>query len=283
MARGQFRVWPQAWPFVVPIDGCMDRTPPRGCLPDREHVFGRFRTQLFEKVRELVDPLRGLPDDGIQEEQNALQHLELHPDCSGGNDNRLSVLVSRDFLGEIAIDAARALQDAAEFARIAIKRSILKSANQFAGNRHDAAGRFAGGDIKIDENEPALVGRGRKEKVRQVVLARFSACAGACRNQAGELFQDGRRSARVGGQGRRDDTPRLVVDGLNQPKRQLDKLGFLLGAVIGLLDVKVGDHAQQSRADIDAVPARQIDQTIQWIGRGRLHHHHLRYRTEGWR
>jgi len=91
----------------------MDRTPLRGRLPDREHVFGRLRTQFFEKVRELVDPRRGLPDDRIEEKQYALQHRELHPDCPGGNDNRLSVLVARDFLGEIAIDAERALQDAA--------------------------------------------------------------------------------------------------------------------------------------------------------------------------
>src|SRR5262245_41715980 len=109
MARGRFRVWPQAWPFVVPIDGGMGRSPPRGRLPDREHVFSRLRTQFFEKMRELVDPLCGLSDNGIEEKQNALQHLELHPDCPGGNDNRLAVLVARDFLGQIAIDAERAL------------------------------------------------------------------------------------------------------------------------------------------------------------------------------
>jgi hypothetical protein len=39
----------------------------------------------------------------------------------------------------------------------------------------------------------------------------------------------------------------------------------------GLLDVKIGDDAQQSRADIDAIPACQIDQAVQWIGRGKLH------------
>src|SRR6478609_830887 len=129
MARGRFRIWsqlwPQVWPLIVPVDRCVDRTPPCGPPPDREHVFGRFPTQLFEKAREFVDLPCGLPDDGIQEKQNALQHVELHSDCPRGDDNRLSVLVSGDLLGEVAIDTERPFQDAAEFAWIAIERGIL--------------------------------------------------------------------------------------------------------------------------------------------------------------
>ena len=47
-------------------------------------------------------------------------------------------------------DDPRTLQDAAEFAWIALERGAIKPTNQFAGDRHDAASRLAGGDIKID-------------------------------------------------------------------------------------------------------------------------------------
>ena len=184
---------------------------------------------------------------GFKKKQNPLQHLELHPDRFGGNDNRLSVLVTSDFLGEVALDAERSLQDAAEFARVALERGAFKPADQFAGDRHDAASRLAGSDIKIDEDEPAFFRRGRKEKVCEIALARFSVRCRGGRSHPCELFENGLRSARVARQCRRNDAPRLRVDDLDEPKRQLDKLGYLLGTVIGFLDVKVGDNAQQGR------------------------------------
>ena len=52
------------------------------------------------------------------------------------------------------------------------------------------------------------------------------------------------------------------VDRVDQPERQLDILGFFFGAVAGLLDVEIGEDAQQSGADFDAVTARQIDQAV---------------------
>jgi hypothetical protein len=39
----------------------------------------------------------------------------------------------------------------------------------------------------------------------------------------------------------------------------------------GLLDIKIGEHAQQGGTNLDAIPARQIDEAVQWIGRGKLH------------
>ena len=63
---------------------------------------------------------------GYRERRTALEHVELHSDCPGGDDNRLSVVVSGDLLGEVAIDTERPFQDAAEFARIAIERGALE-------------------------------------------------------------------------------------------------------------------------------------------------------------
>ena len=221
------------------MDGMAARVRP----PDGQHVFGQFRAELVKQVRQLVNPTGGLTDGRIEKKQNALKHIELHAYGLGGNDNRLTARVVGDLLGEVATDPKRALQDATEFAGIAFERGAFKPAYQLAGDRHKAASRPHGGDIEIDENKPAFFRGGQKEETCQVIPARLSAHFDARGLYARELPENARRSPRIAGESRRDDGSRLRVDGLNEPKRQLNELGFFLGAVVGLLDIKVGDHA----------------------------------------
>ena len=71
------------------------------------------------------------------------------------------------------------------------------------------------------------------------------------------------RGARVGRQRGGDSAARERVDRVDQPQRQLDILGFFFGAMAGFLDVEISEDAQQSRADFNAIPARQVDQAVQ--------------------
>jgi hypothetical protein len=49
-------------------------------------------------------------------------------------------------------------------------------------------------------------------------------------------------------------------------------LPLFIGAVCRLLQIEIGQYAQQGRADIDAVPACQIEQTVEGGIRERLGH-----------
>ena len=91
------------------------------------------------------------------------------------------------------------------------------------------------------------------------------------RRCTGKLAQNGKRGSRIGRKARRNRSARLRVDRVDQPQRQLDKLGFLFDVMNGLLDVKIREDAQQGRAYVDAIAACQIDQAVQGIGRGKLH------------
>ncbi len=53
--------------------------------------------------------------------------------------------------------AERAFQHAGEFTLVALERCVLEPADQFAGDRHDAACRRVGDDIEIDQDQPAFV------------------------------------------------------------------------------------------------------------------------------
>jgi hypothetical protein len=69
----------------------------------------------------------------------------------------------------VAADAERALQHTAEFARIVLS-AAFEPAEQFAlamGRR--TACRLPGCNVEIDEDQPAVFRRSRKNKVNQVV------------------------------------------------------------------------------------------------------------------
>ena len=141
----------------------------------------------------------------------------------------------------------------------AFSRRRTSSPATGAGRR----GADLGCDIEIGEDEPALVGACGKEQRDEVVARGFAAAASSRRGRSGKLAQDRVWRGRIGRQAGCHGRARLRVDSVNEPQRQLDELGFLFGAMDGLLDVEVGDHAEQGRADIHAIPARQIDQTVQ--------------------
>ena len=54
-----------------------------------------------------------------------------------------------------------------------------------------------------------------------------------------------------------------VVDLVDQARGQFDELPFLVGGMRAGLDIKVGQHAQQSGADIDALAARERHQPVE--------------------
>ena len=68
-----------------------------------------------------------------------------------------------------------------------------------------------------------------------------------------ELDHGLERRARIDRQPRPHRCARGVVDLLDQARGQLDELPLFIGGVFVGLDIKVGQHAQQSRADIDAL------------------------------
>src|SRR6185312_5394751 len=59
-----------------------------------------------------------------------------------------------------------------------------------------------------------------------------------------------------------------VVDLVDQAGRQFDEMPFLVGGMRAGLHIKVGQHAQQGRPDIDALAARErhpaVESWKQW-------------------
>ena len=102
--------------------------------------------------------------------------------------------------------------------------------------------------------------------------SRAGAGVAGCAARRAKLAEDRAPARPVGRQSCRDRGAGRRVDGVDQPQCQLDILGFFLGAVGRLLHIEVGEDAQQRRADVDAVPACQIDQTVERGVRGGLHH-----------
>ena len=56
---------------------------------------------------------------------------------------------------------------------------------------------------------------------------------------------------------------RRIVDFVDQPGGQFDELALFVGRMFAGLHVKVGQHAQQSRPDIDALAAGERHQAIE--------------------
>ena len=80
---------------------------------------------------------------------------------------------------------------------------------------------------------------------------------------AREPPRDRGRRARIAGDLLRDRDARCEIDGVDQAQHQLGVVALFLGGVRGLLHVKIGEHAHQRRADIDAVAAREAVETLQ--------------------
>ena len=78
-----------------------------------------------------------------------------------------------------------------------------------------------------------------------------------------ELSQDFDRRARIDRKPRPHRRARRVVDLVDQAGGQFDKLPRFVVAVRAGLHVEVGQHAQQRRANIDALPARERHQAIE--------------------
>ena len=137
-------------------------------------------------------------------------------------------------------------------------------------------GRLPAGDIEIGENQAAFFGAGRKEYFDQVGADRLWPRFGVrCGAPAAAIRMPSLPRIAAGAPGRptacRRPTARVGASTASiSPQRQLDILGFFLGAMGRFLHIEVGEDAQQRRADIDAVPACQIDQTVERGVRGGL-------------
>ena len=76
---------------------------------------------------------------------------------------------------------------------------------------------------------------------------------------------------RVGGQPRGQGRPFRQVGGIDEPQCQLGVIMFIFGGVSRPLQIKMGEHAQQSRAHVDFAPG--IEQIFEFgQGLGRLRH-----------
>ena len=80
------------------------------------------------------------------------------------------------------------------------------------------------------------------------------------------------RSCRVIAQSGGHDRARRRIDCVDQPGRELDELPLLLQCVQWLLHVEVGQDAQQSGADVDAVAQCEVIKTLEARIGGRLRH-----------
>ena len=149
----------------------------------------------------------------------------------------------------------------------AFSRRRITSLDAGAG----AARRRFGRHVEIGQDQAALVGCWPQRTIRSGPVSRVASpwSHRAWRRRpalplaAAKPAEDRRRRGRVGRQAGRHRGAGRRIDGVDQPQRELDILGFFVGAVRRLLHIKVGEDAQQRRADIDAVPACQIDQTVE--------------------
>ena len=95
-----------------------------------------------------------------------------------------------------------------------------------------------------------------------------------------------RRCARVRAEFLRDRHARCEIDRVDQPQHQLGVVALFLGAVRGLLHIKIGEYAHQRRTDVDAVAPRKAIEALQ-LGKHRRHNKpptsHSGLRTHGMR
>ncbi len=78
-----------------------------------------------------------------------------------------------------------------------------------------------------------------------------------------ELVQDFGRRTRIDRKPRPHRCARGVVNLVDQPGSQLDKLPFFVAAMRTGLNVEIGQNAQQRRADIDALAPGQRHQPVE--------------------
>ncbi len=217
--------------------------------PDCQHVFGRGRREFIVKTREVVDPLDRLTDCRIEEQQNPVEHRGRHAERTGGDHERLAGRIARDALGQRPADAEHAFEHAGKFAGVALQGRVFQAADYFGRGQCQACGRF-GLDVEIAQNQAAFVGACGKEYLQQIGAdgrLRHGPCGCRRDRPRGGNAKPAKDRRRCGGVGRQlvgDDGERSRVDGVDQPARELDELGFFLGVMGRFLHVEVGDHAQ---------------------------------------
>ena len=84
------------------------------------------------------------------------------------------------------------------------------------------------------------------------------------------------RRARIDRKPRADGGARGVVDLVDQAGGQLDELPLFVGAVRAGLNVEIGQHAQQSGSDIDALAAGERHQPVEARKKWRCGHVRVR-------
>ena len=84
-----------------------------------------------------------------------------------------------------------------------------------------------------------------------------------CRGPELKLVQDLRRRTGIDRKARANDGAGRVVDLVDQAGGELDELPCFLDGMRVCLHVKIGEHAQQGRSDIDALAAGERHQSIE--------------------
>jgi hypothetical protein len=145
----------------------------------------------------------------------------------------------------------------------------LQAVQHVGRGRRDLVHPGLGHRVEIGQNQDPFIGAGCKKQLNKFVprcridLSRgfgLGSGVGAGRGRChGKLAKNGRRSGGITGQPGRDRGAGRRIDGLDQPQRQFDKLDLFVGGVDRLLYIEIRQHAQQGRADIDAVPACQVE------------------------
>src|SRR5262249_17759058 len=162
-----------------------------------------------KQTREFVKPIDRLANDRVEKKQNSLEGFNLQPESFCGDNNRLAGVVERNLLGQIATDAERAFQYAAELAHVVLECGTFKPPQQFAGDREKSVSYFAGYGFEIDKNQRALLRRGRKEQVDQVITIRLTGDCPAGEGRICKFAKNGWRSGRIGRQNRCAGSPRF--------------------------------------------------------------------------
>ena len=240
--------------------------------------------------------MHGRAEFGIEEQQHALEHGARHVQRTRGAGQRLATGIVHHLFG----DPLRQDQGFAQFEREVL--GVLGEGGHLQ-NMERARGAGGGNSrrgfqrriVEIVQDHRAFAGAGREEHV-----ADFGGIVGTHRKRGRHPQLRFRRrlhhrlAGRRGGNRRRDRqdligarTPQLelvhdlgrgrridreprphrsaggVVDLVDQAGRQFDEMAFLVGGMGAGLDVKVGQHAQQGRPDIDALAARERHQPVE--------------------
>jgi hypothetical protein len=91
-------------------------------LPDSDHVFGRLHCHLVVERRERVHARDRVTDGGVDEEQDAIEHVARHVDCLGRRHDRLAKIVTGDAAGLCARNAQRLSQIGGKVLTVARER-----------------------------------------------------------------------------------------------------------------------------------------------------------------